>query len=205
MRKKHVVAHYIGFCRWISKCAVSNIVGTSTRCLGACCIPITGKKIWLIECDPIFHSITKFFEAQVHVVLIIIPDCWNWSIGNYLQGWIQNSSSQQFVVEFAKNMRNKCKRTLISPLPDHKRVGWPRPAQTNGLIETLFYLLLELLNHFDLFCNFEFSWTHWLTDFKEYVKLTRCLGSRIRHTRLQGLVEDPNEIVLQKVLNLLKM
>ena len=74
MRKKKIMSHYIGFCSGVPMRAISDIVRTSTRCLGAVYVPPHGKYIWLVNCDPILHSITKFFETKVHIVAIIIPN-----------------------------------------------------------------------------------------------------------------------------------
>lgn len=74
MSKDLVVRHHVWFCSWISTSAVfSNPSRTPTWWEHARNIALHGKHGWLIQCDPMFNSISKIFETNFRIVLIIIP------------------------------------------------------------------------------------------------------------------------------------
>ena len=77
MRKNNVMGYHIGFCCWVSSRAGPFIVRTSTRRHVPGCITFTTECIWLVKGHPLLHSVAKFFEAEVGIVSIIIPNDWS--------------------------------------------------------------------------------------------------------------------------------
>lgn len=73
MWKQQIVCNNVGFCHRISCCMVPKWSKAPSTSKNSIFITKSSNNPWLIECHPVFHPVTKFFEAELWKLCIFIP------------------------------------------------------------------------------------------------------------------------------------
>ena len=68
------MGYYVGFGTGVTVRAVPDVVRTPAGSESTGIVAVVAKRVWLVKCAPVLHSIAKCFEAKVHIVNVIIPN-----------------------------------------------------------------------------------------------------------------------------------
>ena len=75
MGENLMMADSVRLCSWIPSAALALLPWWApARRKRARCIPTWAEAPGLIERDPVFHSVTKFFKANLSIVLVVVAD-----------------------------------------------------------------------------------------------------------------------------------
>jgi len=74
MSKNQVMGYHVGFGTGVTERAVSGKVRATAWSESTAIVAIVAKRVWLIKCAPVLHSIAKCFEAKFRIAKVIIPN-----------------------------------------------------------------------------------------------------------------------------------